>query len=134
MVSPLRFTHSLTALAVALTLAGCAGTPPRATDTATASPAVSVAATEDARFSAMAERIWQEMRDAGEDTSRALPSMTPAAVAARAEQQRAWLNELLEIDADALSEGEFIHWRMLTYRLQNEVDSYDYIKSTSISW
>lgn len=130
---PQRFTNSLTAVAVALALAGCAGTPSASgassssTTSGSDAPVVaSASAAEDARFAAMASRIWEEMQDAGEDTSRTLPSMTPEAVAERAEQQRAWLNELLAIDAEALSDAEFINWRMLTYRLQNEVDSYDF--------
>ncbi|MBY6063845.1 DUF885 domain-containing protein [Pseudidiomarina sediminum] len=120
-----RFSASLVAASVALLLGGCASS---STPSAQAPQATSPAVSEDQRFTAMAERIWQGMqRPAGsENSATALPSMTAEALHARAEQQRQWLNELKRINTDALSRQEYINWRMLTYRLQNQVDGFDY--------
>ncbi|RUO62659.1 DUF885 domain-containing protein [Pseudidiomarina insulisalsae] len=106
-------------------LGGCAAT------SGTSNQGTAVQATtqsEDQRFTQVAERVWEGMQNpvGSEDSDTALPSMTPEAVAARAEQQRAWLQELHAIDTDALSRQQYINWRMLTYRLQNDVDSYDF--------
>ncbi|MFC0445812.1 DUF885 domain-containing protein [Pseudidiomarina halophila] len=114
------------AASLAMLLGGCATT--SGADASAAAAETSTVASEDQRFTAMAERIWEGMQNpvGSENLDAALPSMTPEAVAARAEQQRAWLNELQSIDTDALSRQAYINWRMLTYRLQNEVDAYDY--------
>ncbi|WP_241971071.1 DUF885 domain-containing protein [Pseudidiomarina halophila] len=123
---PQRFTTTLMAASLAMLLGGCATT--SGADASAAAAETSTVASEDQRFTAMAERIWEGMQNpvGSENLDAALPSMTPEAVAARAEQQRAWLNELQSIDTDALSRQAYINWRMLTYRLQNEVDAYDY--------
>lgn len=120
-----RFSATVVATSVALLLGGCAAS---STPSAPAAQATSPAVSEDQRFTVMAERVWQGMqRPVGsENAATALTSMTPEAVKARAEQQRQWLNELKDIDTDKLSRQEYINWRMLTYRLQNRVDGYDF--------
>lgn len=123
---PQRFTTTLMAASLAMLLGGCATT--SGADASAAAAETSAVASEDQRFTAMAERVWEGMQNpvGSENLDAALPSMTPEAVAARAEQQRAWLNELQSIDTDALSRQAYINWRMLTYRLKNDVDAYDY--------
>lgn len=120
-----RFTTTLVAASLAMVLGGCAATSSPASDSERAAVTT---VSEDTRFTTVATRVWEGMQNpvGSENTDASLPSMTPEAVAARAEQQRGWLNELLAIDASALSRQEYINWRMLTYRLQNEVDAYDF--------
>lgn len=120
-----RFTTTLVAVSLAMVLGGCAATSSPTTDSEAAAV---TAVSEDARFTEVATKVWEGMQNpvGSENTDASLPSMTPEAVAARAEQQRGWLNELLAIDDSALSRQEYINWRMLTYRLQNEVDAYDF--------
>lgn len=120
-----RFTTTLVAASLAMVLGGCAATSPPASDGPHATAQV---INEDARFTEVASRVWEGMQNpvGSDDSDASLPAMTPEAVAARAEQQREWLNELKTIDTSALSREEYINWRMLTYRLQNEVDSYDF--------
>ena len=121
-----RFTTTLMAASLAMVLGGCAATTGSSAQSDSAS-SVQVMS-EDARFTEVATRVWEGMQNpvGSENSAASLPSMTPEAVAARAEQQRAWLNELKDIDTAALSREEYINWRMLTYRLQNEVDAYDF--------
>lgn len=120
-----RFTTTLVAASLAMVLGGCAATSSPASESERAAVTT---VSEDTRFTTVATRVWEGMQNpvGSENTDASLPSMTPEAVAARAEQQRGWLNELLAIDASALSRQEYINWRMLTYRLQNEVDAYDF--------
>lgn len=120
-----RFTTILVAASLAMVLGGCAATSTPASDGPRATAQV---INEDARFTEVASRVWEGMQNpvGSEDSDASLPAMTPEAVAARAEQQREWLNELKTIDTSALSREEYINWRMLTYRLQNEVDSFDF--------
>ncbi len=121
-----RFTTTLMAASLAMVLGGCAATTGSSAQSDSAS-SVQVMS-EDARFTEVATRVWEGMQNpvGSENSAASLPSMTPEAVAARAEQQRAWLNELKDINTSALSREEYINWRMLTYRLQNEVDAYDF--------
>ncbi|WP_301774377.1 DUF885 domain-containing protein [Pseudidiomarina terrestris] len=123
---PQRFTTTLMAASLAMLLGGCATT--SGADASATAAETSTVASEDQRFTTMAERVWEGMQNpvGSENLDAALPSMTPEALAARAEQQRQWLNELQSIDTDALSRQAYINWRMLTYRLQNNVDSYDF--------
>ncbi|MGQ4276595.1 DUF885 domain-containing protein [Pseudidiomarina sp. E22-M8] len=123
---PQRFTTTLIAASLAVLLGGCATT--SGTDASAAAAETGAVASEDQRFTTMAERIWEGIQNpvGSEDLDAELPNMTAAAVAARAEQQRAWLNELQSVDVDALSRQDYINWRMLTYRLKNDVDAYDF--------
>ncbi len=121
-----RFTTTLVAASLAMVLGGCSTT--TSSPAADSTAVTKVAATEDQRFTDLAEQVWQGMQNpvGSENSDSALPSMTPEAVAARAEQQRNWLNQLMAINTDALSRQEYINWRMLTYRLQNNVDAFDF--------
>ncbi|MDX1705276.1 DUF885 domain-containing protein [Pseudidiomarina sp.] len=119
---PLSFKTTLSAAALVTLLGGCT-----ATGTGEQAPQSSVAQqTADERFTDVADRIWKNLQEQRTGQGNELPDMSPAAVQARVAEQREWLAELQAIAADQLSEQNRINLRMLTYRIKDNVDSYDY--------
>src|SRR5690606_22079458 len=87
-------------------------------------PAAAAMQTADANYTALAERIYKAMQENSAWGSGELPDMSPEALAAQYKRQQAWLDELMAVNVQALSTQNQINHRMLTYGLQNQVDSY----------
>lgn len=116
-----KFKATLVAASLALLLAGCTST------TSSTASTASVNATQmnaDAHYTQLAERIYEAMQTSSAWRGDELPDMSPEALAAQAERQQGWLDELLAVDVQALSAQNQINHRMLTYGLQNQVDGY----------
>ncbi|RUO78494.1 DUF885 domain-containing protein [Pseudidiomarina taiwanensis] len=109
------------AVLLSLGLHGCAATQSEPQTSAATSQQQQSA---DQAFNQLADSIWQGMQ--AQRQSAELPDMSAAAVAERAEQQRSWLGQLQGVDASQLNKQNQINLRMLSYRLQNDVDGYDY--------
>jgi uncharacterized protein (DUF885 family) len=123
----MRVRHFIATTAVAASisfiLAGCAGSTYSA-GSANAAPNASVKVAPDAQFTQLADRIYQQLLEQNKGVS--LTDMSEAAVTARAEAQRGWLQQLEAVDVNQLSHENKINHRMLSYRLQNSVDSFDF--------
>ncbi|EKE85299.1 DUF885 domain-containing protein [Idiomarina xiamenensis] len=115
-------------VAVAL-LTGCA-TPSNSTTSATQQRQQNNA---DSRFTQLADNIWQQQvllnpvsasaRDHREFDGQ-LQDMSPAAVKARYEKQKGWLEQLQAVDVSQLNEQNQINHAMLVYGIKNDVDEY----------
>lgn len=118
------------ALAIGLLLSGCAATSGSSgsnggSSEITEQSSVSAAMTADAAFTQLADGIWQAMQQQGRGGNQvSLPNVSLAAMSERAEQQEQWLQQLAAVDANALSIDNQINLRMLTYRIQNNYDSF----------
>lgn len=118
--------RSTVALAIGLLLTGCAATS-SSTNAVASSQAATVTAplSADAAFSALADSIWQAMQQQGRGGNQArLADVSLEVLSARAEQQAQWLQQLAAVDASALSRDNQINLRMLSYRIQNNYDSF----------
>ncbi len=125
MRTPSSYLSTALVAALAVTLSGCASSGAgTASADAPAATAVTRAASADQAFSELADSIYQAYLNQGRGVE--LTDMSPVAVTARAEQQRQWLQQLQQVPVAELSRQQQINHRMLVYRLQNAVDSYDY--------
>ncbi|KFZ31273.1 hypothetical protein IDSA_00625 [Pseudidiomarina salinarum] len=120
---PLSFKTTLSAAALVALLGGCTASP----GDQTAAQSTTVAAqSADERFTEVADRIWKNLQEQRTSQGNELPDMSPEALQARVDEQRDWLAQLQAISAEQLNEQNRINLRMLTYRIKNNVDSYDY--------
>ena len=118
------------ALAIGLLLSGCAATSSTSGSTmvqsaATENRVVTTPVNADTAFRQLADAIWQAMQQQGRGGNPArLPDVSLASLSARAEQQAQWLQQLATVDASQLSRENQINLRMLSYRIQNNYDSF----------
>ncbi len=121
----LRHFVATTAVAASITLilGGCASS---TTSKSAGSLATntSVTASADAQFSQLADSIYEQLIQQSKGVE--LTDMSPVAVSKRAEEQRGWLQQLEAIDVSTLSHDNKINHRMITYRIKNNVDNFDF--------
>src|SRR5690554_2581467 len=119
-----RLKVTLAATSIALLLGGCASathTQPEANNSAAA-----IANSADANYVTLANDIFEKLQAQSPRDSKQLPDMSPATLAERAAEQTQWLAQLQAVDVSALSRQNQINHRMLSYRLQNQVDGFTY--------
>ncbi|EJI84452.1 MULTISPECIES: DUF885 family protein [Alishewanella] len=101
----------LSLIAAILLLAGCASKTPDAV-----APG----------FSQLAEQIWQAETALRTPAPGTLTDMSPAALAARQQQRLALQQQLQAVDLTRLSEQDKINHAILSYRLADEIDQYQF--------
>lgn len=101
----------LSLIAAILLLAGCASKTPEAV-----APG----------FSQLAEQIWQAETALRTPAPGTLTDMSPAALAARQQQRLALQQQLQAVDLTRLSEQDKINHAILSYRLADEIDQYQF--------
>ncbi len=77
-------------------------------------------------FDVFANGIWQQAENIVRHDSDELPDMSASTLAAANQQRQKLLAELATVDVQALSEQNQINHHILVYRLQNQVDEYNY--------
>lgn len=116
------FKATLLATSMSLFVGGCAST----TATTQQDQAAAVVASADAQFVQLADGIFEKLQAQNPWQTNELPDMSAATLAERAAAQQEWLAQLQAVDVSALSRQNQINHRMLSYRLQNQVDGYNY--------
>ncbi|MFN3709792.1 MAG: DUF885 domain-containing protein [Alishewanella aestuarii] len=101
----------LSLIAAILLMAGCASKTPDAV-----APG----------FSQLAEQIWQAETALRTPAPGTLTDMSPAALAARQQQRLALQQQLQAVDLTRLSEQDKINHAILSYRLADEIDQYQF--------
>ena len=100
----------LTLFLAALLLVGCASSSKNA----------------DQRFSELASQLWQAEQQLRDVAPGALLDMSPQALLERQQQRLAWQARLQQLDSSKLSEQNQINHAILSYRLANEIDEYQF--------
>ncbi|WP_206099532.1 DUF885 domain-containing protein [Rheinheimera riviphila] len=77
-------------------------------------------------FDVLANGIWHKVENMGRTDSHVLPDMSAEAGAKIHQQLEQLLAELAAVDVKKLSEQNQINHTILVYRLQNQVDEYNY--------
>ncbi len=95
---------------VALLLGGCAATVQHADDD----------------FSALASQLWQAEQQLREAAAAELTDLSPQALQQRQQQRLGWQARLQQVDVGRLSGQNRINHAILSYRLANEIDEYQF--------
>lgn len=82
--------------------------------------------TTTANFDQFANQWWQEVEAIQPYDSRSLPDMSAEALAAAQQKREAKRQQLAAIDATSLSRQQKISLQILQYRLQNDIDEYNF--------
>lgn len=77
-------------------------------------------------FDILANGIWQKVESIGRNDNQMLPDMSAETGAKTHQQLQQLLAELAAVDVKTLSEQNQINRTILMYRLQNQVDEYNY--------
>ena len=80
----------------------------------------------DKRFSELASQLWQAEQQLRDVAPGALLDMSPQALLERQQQRLAWQARLQQLDSSKLSEQNQINHAILSYRLANEIDEYQF--------
>ncbi|MBU2113516.1 MAG: DUF885 domain-containing protein [Gammaproteobacteria bacterium] len=80
----------------------------------------------DKRFSELANQLWQAEQQLRDVAPGALLDMSPQALLERQQQRLAWQARLQQLDSSKLSEQNQINHAILSYRLANEIDEYQF--------
>ena len=80
----------------------------------------------DQRFSVLARQLWQAEQQLRDVPSGELVDMSPQALLERQQQRLAWQARLQQLDSSKLSEQNQINHAILSYRLANEIDEYQF--------
>ncbi|RUO59726.1 DUF885 domain-containing protein [Pseudidiomarina marina] len=116
------FKATVLATSFTLLLGGCAATQETQPDTSTKQ----VVESADSRYEALADGIYDKLQAQNPWQSNELPDMSAEAIKQRADEQKVWLAQLEQVDVNELSRQNQINHRMLTYRLQNDIDGYTF--------
>src|SRR5690606_36244089 len=114
------FKATVLASSLTLLLGGCAATQETKPDTSTKQ----VVESADSRYQALADGIYEKLQAQNPWQSNELPDMSAEALKLRADEQKVWLEQLDQVDVNALSRQNQINHRMLTYCLKNDIDGY----------
>lgn len=80
----------------------------------------------DQRFSELARQLWQAEQQLRDVPPGELIDMSPQALLERQQQRLGWQARLQQLDSSKLSEQNQINHAILSYRLANEIDEYQF--------
>lgn len=77
-------------------------------------------------FAEQAQQIWQQAQAISTVSAQALPDMSPEQLAQQQQQRLQLLQQLATVDVASLGEQDQINHAILTYRIKNEADLYQF--------